>query len=541
MPLSDFYDSMKGATPIESSVSKSPQLPNPETQVTPALRTTLPGPLIYSGDSVKQYVRPGSSCFRIAPLPPSGLPTINSASAGTAEVVQSQSNAGSGLTSVGLAMPDIFSVTNSPLTKNGVIDVSLVPQEPNTFLGGLGDPLDASLSFLTTSSGTVFDLGPIVASTATDCTVLCMYQPYVTVVPNTFPLLVSGSALATYISYPAPASYTVSGTTANSTNAQLLLNLFTNGSAPVGIQRNSAAGNSSTPTNILLPGSVTAGNAILAVFGILGGVATPPIIYDSQGNSYAFLEAISKNGSIGLAAYIATNITAGPLTVTMGPTDPTVSNCVLEVYEVSNIITPPAIPVFRAIISSDLPPINLSVDGHGGAVGVLPVGSGGTGSNLSGTGGTNKVLQQSTSGGNVSVAQLSFSQLSGVISQSSLPASVPDIVVEGSLGPPGDNTNQTSAISSTALYTPGSNGLFQVDVYEEITVGGIGTLQTTIAYTDDIGATTVTPIATPLSAVSPGRALGSAVIRVAAGNAINFSTAFGSGTYSVFIRVRSIT
>jgi hypothetical protein len=45
--------------------------------------------------------------------------------------------------------------------------------------------------------------------------------------------------------------------------------------------------------------------------------------------------------------------------------------------------------------------------------GILALNQGGTGSDLSGTGGTNKVLQQSTLGGVVTVAQLTVSQISG--------------------------------------------------------------------------------------------------------------------------------
>jgi len=81
MQLSDFYPDMRGWTPAmeNSSVAKTPQVPNDQTQVNPFLRTVLPLPLQYSGDTIKQYNRPGMSSFRTPPLPPSGIPAINSA------------------------------------------------------------------------------------------------------------------------------------------------------------------------------------------------------------------------------------------------------------------------------------------------------------------------------------------------------------------------------------------------------------------------------------------------------------------------------
>ena len=80
MALSDHFPEMKGWTPVEPAVNPAAvQIPTPETQVSPYLRTTLPLPLQYSGDTVKQYNRPGISSYRIAPLPPGGIPAVNAA------------------------------------------------------------------------------------------------------------------------------------------------------------------------------------------------------------------------------------------------------------------------------------------------------------------------------------------------------------------------------------------------------------------------------------------------------------------------------
>jgi hypothetical protein len=80
MPLSDHYPELKGWTPAQTPVEQKPQIPDLTTQVSGFLRTTLPLPLQYSPDTLKQYNRPGMSSFRIAPLPPGGNPSVNSAS-----------------------------------------------------------------------------------------------------------------------------------------------------------------------------------------------------------------------------------------------------------------------------------------------------------------------------------------------------------------------------------------------------------------------------------------------------------------------------
>ena len=80
MPLSDFYPEMKDWVSAENPPpAQKPQIPDPETRSTPYLRAPLPLPAQYSGDTIKQYVRPELSSFRIAPLGPSGIAAFNAA------------------------------------------------------------------------------------------------------------------------------------------------------------------------------------------------------------------------------------------------------------------------------------------------------------------------------------------------------------------------------------------------------------------------------------------------------------------------------
>ncbi len=87
MPLSDFHESMKGWVPAPMVEIPKPQIPDPTTQVSPYLRTTLPLPMQYSPDTLRQSNRPGLSSFRMAPLPPGGNPAINSASSSVTKII----------------------------------------------------------------------------------------------------------------------------------------------------------------------------------------------------------------------------------------------------------------------------------------------------------------------------------------------------------------------------------------------------------------------------------------------------------------------
>jgi hypothetical protein len=113
MPLSDFYPEMKGWTPVESNLTESlPQIPTAEVQVSPYLRAPLPLPLQYAPDTLKQSNRPGLSGFRVAPLPPGGVPAINSAAATvTRTIVQ---NSGGGI---------LLETGNIPNANQGVLNL----------------------------------------------------------------------------------------------------------------------------------------------------------------------------------------------------------------------------------------------------------------------------------------------------------------------------------------------------------------------------------------------------------------------------------
>ena len=107
-----------------------------------------------------------------------------------------------------------------------------------------------------------------------------------------------------------------------------------------------------------------------------------------------------------------------------------------------------------------------------------------------------------------------------------------------------DLTAQTADIASTALSNTPPAGLYEVEVYLETTTNDAtaGTLAVVVGWTDDVGATTSTVIATHALTVT-GRSTGRAIARLASGNLTYSVTAtgiYGAAVYAVFVRVISL-
>lgn len=104
-------------------------------------------------------------------------------------------------------------------------------------------------------------------------------------------------------------------------------------------------------------------------------------------------------------------------------------------------------------------------------------------------------------------------------------------------------TAQTADITATNFSNCGTAGQYEVEYYMEDTAADVtaGTLQLTIAFTDDAGSTTVTSAALPLTAV--GRTSGRIYIRLASGN-ITYSTAvtgiYGTSQYALYMTAKRV-
>jgi len=108
-----------------------------------------------------------------------------------------------------------------------------------------------------------------------------------------------------------------------------------------------------------------------------------------------------------------------------------------------------------------------------------------------------------------------------------------------------NDTRTNANITSTALFTPPVDGLYEVSVVQLVTSAGTaGTLSTTVAWTDEVGATTATP-ASGLTVATAGRDSGTIVISATAGNPISFSSALaglvGTTTYRVKVAVKRLS
>eukprot|EP00697_Spironema_sp_BW2_P005433 gnl/Spiro4/17584_TR9372_c0_g1_i1.p1 gnl/Spiro4/17584_TR9372_c0_g1~~gnl/Spiro4/17584_TR9372_c0_g1_i1.p1 ORF type:complete len:382 (-),score=-21.57 gnl/Spiro4/17584_TR9372_c0_g1_i1:609-1754(-) len=132
--------------------------------------------------------------------------------------------------------------------------------------------------------------------------------------------------------------------------------------------------------------------------------------------------------------------------------------------------------------------VSATLSGTDVLTGLVGVTYGGTGSNLSATGGASEVLLQTTVGGAVTVRQLTFADISGTIS--------PGEIVSGSI----NLTAQTANVSASTLFAVGASGAGQYLVTIYMIVSQAATVSSTlpdsrIIFTDqDSGATITTPI-----------------------------------------------
>ena len=104
-----------------------------------------------------------------------------------------------------------------------------------------------------------------------------------------------------------------------------------------------------------------------------------------------------------------------------------------------------------------------------------------------------------------------------------------------------DLTAQVVDITTTALSNTPPAGFYEVEVYLLCTAADAtaGTLTVTIGWTDNVGATTSTPVTLfPLTAT--GRTTGRQMVRVASGNityAVAVTGIYGTSAYAVYVRV----
>jgi hypothetical protein len=508
------------ATPTAQHVP--PIIPREQPGLGPASLGPAPSLWTTSFDSVRQWTRPGTSQGRFPSLPTKANPQLNSAarsvanktvSAATVAAINANPPSG-GVTSVGFAAPGVLfavPVPGSPVTSAGTFILQLLNEPMNTVFAGPISTLGTIAMDVATNTVTAQGAGTITATgTSTQA--------------NDFALFVVGWQDGNYISssnpdaswtsifgFPTqkvaagvwwknvPAAGSVSATASVSTTGSSPLNgtiltLKTSGGTPA-IRQSAQSVNvgfaSPGSTNgVSYTSNVLAGSTLLMV-----AVGTPRnfpwVVTDSQGNQWVQVASTFTsipnpgfpNNVRTQTIFAAVSGTAGANTVTIASTFPTSVSGSFFIMEVTNLAPPVQTPIFRALVPADIP---------GMSTGLMSPQFGGTGANLSGTGGANQVVQQTSVGGAFTVGQLDFNNLAGAVKISKY-----NNISTVSNGVPSeyatvDLTAKTAAITTTTLYAVPAAGAGQYRVNwnaKVTTVAGVSSTlgPLTIVYTDPDG------------------------------------------------------
>lgn len=479
--------------------------PPPTSDKNPYLRTTIPSDQQLQPDMVKQQYTSAIPQIRVMPLPPSAKPGVNAAAQGIAKTIAAQAVAAippavPGVTSVGLTMPPIFvnPISGSPITSAGTLAVALTGEPPNTVFAGpvnlVGNlALDTAAAqtnqfpvssvggptsvFTITGSATKAGDFALLAIPATLTTVASQPDASWTqlqAIPNggaaggglfwkKVPSAGNVSASATFNNLSGSPGITW-GALAN------LITVFTSGGTPSVRQTQVQAITGVTvggTTTIALPSNTLAGSTIFVIaMGRIGGAGNNPFtwgIADSQSNLYTALDtANTRDVNFGAIQLLQVNVFAAPssaaaaLTVTATNTSGfgLEGNTNFYVLEVTSLAAPVSIPIFRLLGAADIP----NIDASKVTTGQLALARGGTGVDLSSSGGTNQFLAMS--GARViSSVQPDFPNLSGVgkISKygniNTVSNGVPSEYATV------DATAQSAAITATTLYAVPASGV----------------------------------------------------------------------------------
>lgn len=524
MPLSDHFPEMRGWTPATNvNTTALPQLPTPEVQVSPFLRTTLPLPLIYTPDTLKQSNRPGLSSYRVAPQSPSSFPAINAGATSAVAAAIKQSiipiSAG-GITSVGFIAPKEAVIGGSPVVPpGGVITWAWATELPNTvFAAGDGTAADEVDNSLITSNAIPTISLSVTPNQSSDLALIFTAQdnaavsvfnpgaPWSTVISSgtdqsIYSRVTSGTGAvtatgATSVAHPSWVS------------ALVLLTAKVGFTPGVVHQSSPITGTFGTQTGLSLGFTPTAGNTlILAIMGSNSnffGAASVSGVTDSKGDTWVSLGTITNTSGAGEQLFLfATNNIAGGATTLNFTVGGTISGGGAYVVEVNNISVLNQISRFRLLTSPFIPPINLIQNGaNGGVTGVLSVINGGTGVTTS-TGTGSVVL--SASPVFTGTVVLPIITLSGKIINYNGTGTV-------SNGVPAEYATidlvlQAANIGATTLYSvPASGqGMYRISAYVvETTAGSVSSTlpNVQIVYTDPDTNTSITIDATPILGVA---------------------------------------
>lgn len=516
---------------------------------TPSIIGTVP-------DGQRQWFRPGVSQFRIGALPAKANAVQNAAQRTVAQQVVNDQPATPPSTSSGITNLVYEGNEFSILDPNGpTATITKNPQPPHTFwaapIAGLSDFLGFTQNnYSTGTGGSPVATNPTITFTPQKIPSWIYYFQESAGNTNTTPsgwtTLLDGAVLQMTSTAPVTATDpTAPGFTWCNVAIQFA------GTIPAIVA--SSAVNIPQPANTVSHTfSSTAGDVILvAIRGINGGASgavVPLFVSDSQGNSYSLIGfaaggASGFNGSAETAVYATGNIPGGVVTVTAatGTLIGGGGGFRANFVEFGPLNSGPGVPSFRSIASSDLPATPASL-----IIGVLGVKEGGTGSDLSATGGTSQFLRQSSAGGAIVPIQPDYPDLAG----QSIAALYDNVTLAGK-GLPSIvfQNSQTSLGNITSINVGTLNtGLYRVSVTLIAIVGtiGIGDVipECDFTFNDPLLASN-TILMTPVTAYIPSTttyATQSVILSITSSSPAHFSTTgyAGTGTYRIITQVEQL-
>ncbi|HLI35499.1 MAG TPA: hypothetical protein VKW70_10670 [Terriglobia bacterium] len=286
------------------------------------------------------------------------------------------------VTSVGLSLPSIFSVTGSPVTSSGVLSATLSSQNANYVFAGPGSGSAGAPAFR-----------PLVGADVPPVNLSANSNGGVSGILSIANGGTGQSTAAAAFNALAPSTATgglIYGTGAN-----------TYGNLALGASGQCLQSNGTT----LVWGACASGSGFTAS-GDLSGSATTQTVVGLQGHPVtsanpATGQILQWNGSVwaptslsasgtvtsvGLSLPSIFNVTGTPVT-TSGTLSATLINQNANTFLSGPTTGVSAAPTFRALVSADVPAINLGTGGNGGVAGTLGIANGGTGLTSVGTSG----------------------------------------------------------------------------------------------------------------------------------------------------------
>ena len=573
------------------SIPTAYPIPPAEPAMNPLLRGPMPAGSVNNADTVRQWHTSAIPQTRVLPLPSTAnaVAGAQAASQAITQIANTPTKA-SGVTSVGLTAPAVLFVTpvsGSPVTSAGTLALALIGQQQNfVFAGPPGTAGSIALDSIASNTApqanglnsltvtnvaaqandfALFAAAPIAASSTADTGPDASWTQLFAM-PG-----LTGAAGVWWknVAAAGPISGTVSITTAGgSVLMGTIVTALTAGGTPTVRQTNFATGvalNNGQTTTLAFTGNTLLGSTLFLVAGLstLGGPA-PFSITDSQGNQYVQVSTVTNKLNTGvvesLAIYAASGSKAAADTLTIRNVSGANQTCFFYILEVTALAPPVQTPIFRPLVPADIPGMQQN--------GILDLVHGGTQADLSGTGGTNNVLFQNSTGAAITVAQADYSTLAGNSGASRYNQQT--LVEKGLVTEVAhiNLTGQAAAISAAALYTTpvfnqNGNGMYRISWVAKVTTpattscvlgGGTGFQ---ITYTDnDDSVSVTTPVwwgggnngATPTSAstnTTQNQLSGEIYINSKPVSAITYSFGYTSvgGTamqYNLHIRVEAI-